>query len=50
LDIVSPKGKDTANAIVDHTMSAALRGAITVLINSNAAPDDAGKGDNILPR
>jgi len=50
MDIVSPKGRDTANAIVDHTMSAALRGAITVLINSKAAPDDAGKGDNILPR
>ncbi|MDQ6976128.1 MAG: multicopper oxidase domain-containing protein [Mariprofundaceae bacterium] len=49
-DIVSPKGRTTANAIVDHTMSAALRGAITVLINSDKAPDDAGKGDNILPR
>jgi len=50
MDIVSPAGKTTANAIVDHTMSAALRGAITVLINSKDAPDDAGKGDNILPR
>ncbi|TLS78445.1 nitrite reductase [Mariprofundus erugo] len=50
MDIVSPSGKATANAIVDHTMSAALRGAITVLINSKDAPDDAGKGDNILPR
>lgn len=50
LDIVSPKGKTTANAIVDHTMSAALRGAITVLINSDDAPADAGKGDNILLR
>ena len=50
MDIVSPVGKTTANAIVDHTMSAALRGAITVLINSPDAPDTAGKGDNILPR
>jgi nitrite reductase (NO-forming) len=50
MDIVSPAGKTTANAIVDHTMSAALRGAITVLINSKDAPADAGKGDNILPR
>lgn len=49
-DIVSPKGKTTANAIVDHTMSAALRGAITVLINSPDADPKAGKGDNILPR
>ncbi|OIO67736.1 MAG: nitrite reductase [Zetaproteobacteria bacterium CG_4_9_14_3_um_filter_49_83] len=50
MDIVSPADKATANAIVDHTMSAALRGAITVLINSDDAPADAGKGDNILPR
>ncbi len=49
-DIVSPKGKTTANAIVDHTMSAALRGAITVLINSPDADPKAGKGKNILPR
>lgn len=50
VDIVSPKGRTTANAIVDHTMSAALRGAITVLINSPDADPKAGKGDNILPR
>ena len=49
-DIVSPKGKTTANAVVDHTMSAALRGAITVLINSPDADPKAGKGKNILPR
>jgi len=50
VDIVSPKGKTTANAIVDHTMRAALRGAITVLINSPDADPKAGKGTNILPR
>jgi len=49
-DIVSPKGRTTATAIVDHTMSAALRGAITVLINSPDADPKMGKGDNILPR
>lgn len=49
-DIVSPKGRETAVAIVDHTMSAALRGAITVLINTKDADPKAGKGDNILPR
>ena len=50
VDIVSPKGRTTANAIVDHTMSAALSGAITVLINSPDADPKAGKGDNIMPR
>lgn len=50
LDIVSPKDRATNNAIVDHTMSAALRGAITVLMNKPDADPKAGKGDNILPR
>ena len=50
VDMVSPKGKTTANAVVDHTMSAALRGAITVIINSPDADPKAGKGKNILPR
>ncbi len=50
VDIVSPEDRTTANAIVDHTMSAALTGAITVLINSPDADPNMGKGDNILPR
>lgn len=50
LDIVSPKDRPTNNAIVDHTMSAAMRGAITVLMNKPDADPKAGKGDNILPR
>ncbi len=49
-DIVSPKDRPTNNAIVDHTMSAALRGAITVLMNTPDADPKAGKGDNILLR
>ena len=49
-DIVSPEDRATNNAIVDHTMSAALRGAITVLMNKPDADPEAGKGDNILPR
>lgn len=49
-DIVSPADKPTNNAIVDHTMKAALRGAITVLMNKPDADVDAGKGDNILIR
>jgi len=48
-DIVSPADRATNNAIVDHTMSAALRGAITVLMNNKDADPKMGKGDNILP-
>jgi nitrite reductase (NO-forming) len=49
-DIVSPADRPTNNAIVDHTMSAAMRGAITVLMNSPDADPKLGKGDNILVR
>ena len=49
-DIVSPADRPTNNAIVDHTMSAAMRGAITVLMNKPDANPKAGKGDNILIR
>lgn len=49
-DIVSPADRPTNNAIVDHTMKAALRGAITVLMNTPNADPEMGKGDNILPR
>jgi nitrite reductase (NO-forming) len=49
-DIVSPADRPTNNAIVDHTMSAALRGAITVLMNNKDADPKMGKGDNILLR
>ena len=47
-DIVSPKDRATNNAIVDHTMGAALRGAITVLMNKPDADPKKGKGDQIL--
>ena len=49
-DIVSPKGHATNNAIVDHTMRAALHGAITVLMNKPDADPKLGKGDNIIIR
>lgn len=49
-DIVSPKERTTNIAIVDHTMKAALRGAITVMMNNDDADPMAGKGDNILIR
>ncbi len=50
VDIVSPKDRPTNNAIVDHTMSAAMRGAITVLMNTPDADPEMGRGDNILLR
>ena len=49
-DLVSPADHPTNNAIVDHTMSAAMRGAITVLMNMPDADPKLGKGDNILIR
>lgn len=49
-DIVPPADRPTNNAIVDHTMKAALRGAITVLMNTPDADPAMGKGDKILPR
>ncbi|MEW6312653.1 MAG: multicopper oxidase domain-containing protein [Pseudomonadota bacterium] len=49
-DIVSPKDRPTNNAIVDHTMSAALRGAITVLMNTTDADPKMGRGEQIMVR
>lgn len=49
-DIISPADRPTNNAIVDHSMNAAMRGAITVLMNTPDADPKMGKGDNILPR
>lgn len=48
-DIVSP-AHPTNNAIVDHTMGAALRGAITVLMNKPDADPKAGKPGNEIIR
>lgn len=50
VDIISPADRTSNNAIVDHTMKAALRGAITVLTNSPEADPSLGKGDKILVR
>jgi nitrite reductase (NO-forming) len=49
-DLVSPADHPTNNAIVDHAMGAALRGAITVLMNMPDADPKLGKGENILIR
>jgi nitrite reductase (NO-forming) len=43
-DMVTPKDKEVAGiAIVDHSMNAALRGAISVLVSSKDADPKAGK-------
>ncbi len=47
-DLVSPSDRPTNNAIVDHTMGAALRGAITVLMNKPDADPKKGRGDQLL--
>ncbi len=47
-DIVSPADHPTNNAIVDHTMGAALRGAITVLMNKPDADPKKGHDDQII--
>jgi len=51
-DIVSPANRSTNNAIVDHNMSSAMRGGITVLMNKPDADPEAGRGDieNMLLR
>jgi nitrite reductase (NO-forming) len=47
-DIVSPADKPTNVAIVDHAMGAALRGAITVLMNKPDADPKAGRGELVI--
>jgi len=47
-DIVSPKDRPTNNAIVDHNMGAALRGAITVIMFKPDADPKKGHGELIV--
>lgn len=47
-DIVSPADRPTNVAIVDHAMGAALRGAITVLMNKPDADPAKGRGEQII--
>jgi nitrite reductase (NO-forming) len=48
-DLVTPKDKEVAGiAIVDHSMNAALRGAITVLVSKKDANPNKGKGEMII--
>ena len=47
-DIISPV--EGANALVNHSMRAALSGSIAVLMFNNKADPTMGHGDKILPR
>ena len=47
-DLVSPK--EGANAIVTHSLKAALTGAIAVIMFNNDADPAMGRGDNIIVR
>ncbi|MCC6161469.1 MAG: multicopper oxidase domain-containing protein [Nitrosomonas sp.] len=48
MDLISPV--EGANAIVDHSMYHAMSGAVAVIMFSNDADPEAGRGDNILLR
>ena len=50
LDMVPPAGRATNNAIVDHRMKHAMKGAITVLMNHDDANKDKGRGEQLIPR
>ena len=47
-DLVSPSDRPTNNAIVDHTMGAALRGAITVIMFKPDADPKKGRGELVV--
>lgn len=49
-DLISPADRPTANALVDHQMKNALRGAITVLMNHADASPDLGRNGNLIVR
>jgi len=49
-DLVSPKGKNTNNAIVNHRMKRALNGAITVLLNHEDTKTNMGKDGKLILR
>jgi nitrite reductase (NO-forming) len=50
VDIVSPAGRATNNALVDHRMKHAMNGAITVLMNHKDADPAKGRGDQLIVR
>lgn len=50
LDMLTPEGRDSNNAIVDHRMKKAMNGAITVLMTHDDADPDKGRGDQLILR
>lgn len=50
LDMVTPEGRDSNNAIVDHRMKKAMNGAISVLMTYEGADPDKGRGDQLILR
>lgn len=49
-DIVSPPGRATNNALVDHRMKHAMNGAISVLMNHDEADPAKGRGNQLILR
>lgn len=49
-DLIPPADRATNNAIVDHAMRRALKGAITVLMTNKDADANLGHGDQVLVR
>lgn len=49
-DLISPADRPTNNALVDHQMKNALRGAITVLMNNDEADPNKGRDGNLILR
>lgn len=47
-DLITPKGRASNNAIVDHAMTRALRGAITILMTHEDADPKLGHGDQLI--
>ena len=49
-DIVSPADRPTNNALVDHRMKSAMKGAISVLMNKEDAAPKMGRNGNLVIR
>lgn len=49
-DLIPPSEKATNNALVDHRMKHALNGAISVLLNHDAADPEKGRNGNYILR
>ncbi|NMH66649.1 multicopper oxidase domain-containing protein [Shewanella salipaludis] len=47
-DLISPEGRSSNNALVDHQMKSALNGAITVLMNKPDADPKKGRNGNLV--